>query len=176
MRALCERGIVLVPAPAPRRELVTAAGIIGAVLTAVSSCHRPKGYGRSGSVVKCCRGIPQGLQREHPGKEGPGIAGRVLDWMQHCTAHVTCPRRLAAHVISTPGCLAVRSDDLRGVARVCWREFVKKRDLTRFRLPDQNPHPRPHAVADLPKVAAASCRRANAWSSFRPWTEIHCLC
>jgi len=27
--------------------------------------------------------------REHPGREGPGFAGRVLDWMQHYTAHVT---------------------------------------------------------------------------------------
>jgi hypothetical protein len=36
--------------------------------------------------------------RGHPGREGPRLLGRSWNRMQHYTAHVTWPRRLAAHM------------------------------------------------------------------------------
>ena len=73
-----------------RRALVTATGILEAVLTAITFRRRPSRDGRSDSVVKCCRGY---FPREHPGREGPSLLGKSWTEMQHYPAHVTCSRR-----------------------------------------------------------------------------------
>ena len=57
--------------------------------------------------------------REHPGREEPGIAGRILDWTQHYIAHVTWIRRLAAPVTACRGMLG-------GAERRSWRELLAR--------------------------------------------------
>ena len=59
-----------------RRALVTATGILETVITAVTLRRRPNWYGRSDSVVKCCRGYsPREHQREGGTRlrEAPGL-------------------------------------------------------------------------------------------------------
>ncbi len=60
--------------------------------------------------------------REHPGREEPGIAGRILDWTQHYIAHVTWIRRLAAHVTAPSGMdTGCGATILEGVVSAGWR-------------------------------------------------------
>ena len=57
-------------------SLVTAAGILEAVITAITFRRRPNWYGRSDSVVKCRRGIPEGTSGAGGSQlsgEGPGL-------------------------------------------------------------------------------------------------------
>ena len=79
-------------------------------------------------------GIPRGNIR---GGRDP-LAGGTRTEMQHYTAHVTWPRRLAARVTARWDGYRVRSDDLLAVDRATAIDFVQMRHMTHFKaLHDQ---------------------------------------
>jgi hypothetical protein len=59
--------------------------------------------------------LPRVFPEGTSGEGGTQLAGRVLDWMQHYPAHVTCSRRTSSSRDQPPaGCLVARSEDLWG--------------------------------------------------------------